>query len=74
MTRLGQSGPGCYCKRRETLLEGNGTIPIDFDLQSLLADWLFDHIDLAAEDGGDPSFEFIQPAKIIEATFGKIFG
>ena len=46
------------CKRRGGLLEDKSAVPVDFDLYPLFPDWLFNYIDLAAEDRGEATFEF----------------
>jgi hypothetical protein len=61
------------CKRRATRLEGTDAVPIDGSLKAFFAGRLFNHVDLAAKDGGEP-FEFVHSAEVVEAASGKILG
>src|ERR1035438_6478567 len=53
--------------RRAGLSEGNGAVPVDLCLETLLAHRLLDDIHLAAQYAGQAPFELAQAAEIIEA-------
>src|ERR1700733_7076651 len=53
-------------RRRAVLSEGNGAVPVDLCLKTLLAHRLFDDIHLAAQNAGQAPFELAQAAEIIE--------
>lgn len=59
-------------RRREGLSEGKGAVSVDFRLKTLFAHRLFDDIYSAAENAGQPPFEFAQAPEIIETSRREI--
>jgi hypothetical protein len=59
-------------RRRAGYSEGKGAVPVNLCLKAFFAHRLFDHIDLAAKNAGQPPFEIAQAAEIIEAGHREI--